>query len=125
MLFRVRVIDHLLVVCPVCSMSAVAESQSECVVGVFSQRKIAIFECRMAKNSSRASIYQDPLYYELLVINSRANFHMKDCMGIKDNRGWDEESYNEYLDLYTQTFPDAVEDVMSVGTKGNLHLLKK
>ena len=72
-----------------------------------------------------ASIYQDPLYYELLVINSRANFHLKDCMGIKDNRGWDEESYNEYLDLYTQTFPDAVKDVMSVGAKGNLHLLKK
>ena len=46
-------------------------------------------------------------------------------MGIKDNRGWDEESYNEYLDLYTQTFPDAVEDVMSVGARGNLHLLKK
>ena len=75
------------------------------------------------------SIYQDPLYYELLVINSRANFHLKDCMGIKDNRGCfsmsDEESYNDYLDLYTQTFPDAVEDAMSVGAKGNLHLLKK
>ena len=75
------------------------------------------------------SIYQDPLYYELLVINSRANFHLKDCMGIKDNRGCfsmsDEESYNEYLELYTQTFPDAVEDVVSMGAKGNLHLLKR
>ena len=76
-----------------------------------------------------SSIYEDPLYYELLVINNRANFHMKDCMGMKDNRGCfsvrDAENYNDYLDAYTQTFPDSVEDMMSLATNGNLHLLKR
>lgn len=71
-------------------------------------------------------IMQDPLYYELMVINDRANFHMKDCMGMKGNRLCANHSdYQYYLDLYEQTFSEAVEDVMSMAATGNLHLLKR
>ena len=75
-------------------------------------------------------IMQDPLYYELMVINNRANFHMKDCMGMmKKNRlcvgKSDDTRYERYLDLYAQTFPEAVEDVMSMAVTGNLDLLKR
>ena len=53
----------------------------------------------------------------------------KSTCGIKGDRFCfsmsDEEGYTYYLDLYTQTFPEAVEDLTSVAAEGNLHLLKR
>ena len=68
------------------------------------------------------------MYYELMVINVRANFHLKDCVGMrgKTTAGTGKDDlYSYYLGLYANVFLQAEDSVLGVSTEGNLQKLNR